>query len=187
MDGLEASRAICDRYAPHERPRIIAMTAEAMGGDRERCLAAGMDDYITKPVALDRLAEALCRCRPVSREVVIDRGVLDQLREDLGETAALRQVIETFLDRTPGVLTALRDAAVRGDDGAVRRAAHTIKGTSSILGARALSEQCAEIEHLGREGSVPNAAARVSAIEASYRRTEGLLRAEVARLGGPMP
>ena len=66
MDGLEASRAICARWAASERPRIIAMTAEAMQGDRDKCLAAGMDDYIAKPVTLDRLAPALAKCRPLA-------------------------------------------------------------------------------------------------------------------------
>ncbi len=66
MDGLEASRAICARWAASERPRIIAMTAEAMQGDRDKCLAAGMDDYIVKPVTLDRLAAALAKCRSLA-------------------------------------------------------------------------------------------------------------------------
>jgi len=61
MDGLEASRQITARWAVGARPRIVAMTANAMQGDRERCLAAGMDDYITKPVRLDELVEALRR------------------------------------------------------------------------------------------------------------------------------
>jgi CheY-like chemotaxis protein len=59
MDGLEASRRICARWAPGERPRIVAMTANAMQGDREMCLAAGMDDYLTKPIRVDQLVEAL--------------------------------------------------------------------------------------------------------------------------------
>jgi CheY-like chemotaxis protein len=59
MDGLEATRRICARWAPERRPRIIAMTANAMQGDREQCLAAGMDDYITKPIRIERLVEAL--------------------------------------------------------------------------------------------------------------------------------
>ena len=106
MDGLEASRAICARCAASERPRIIAMTAEAMQGDRDKCLAAGMDDYIVKPVTLDRLAAALAKCRPlaaatgseaaaappvekqkIAAGTALDRDVLDQLREDLGGTA----------------------------------------------------------------------------------------------------
>ncbi len=59
MDGLEASRQITARWQPGARPRIVAMTANAMQGDREMCLAAGMDDYLTKPIRVERLVEAL--------------------------------------------------------------------------------------------------------------------------------
>ena len=194
MDGLEASRAICARWAASERPRIIAMTAEAMQGDRDKCLAAGMDDYIVKPVTLDRLAAALAKCPPLAAATApeaaatpvavtaLDRDVLDQLREDLGGTAAVREVIRSFLDETPSVLSALRDAAARADVPSIRRAAHMIKGTSSILGARELSEQCAEIEHVGQTGCIADAGARVIAVEASYRTIEAALKAEIERL-----
>jgi GAF domain-containing protein/CheY-like chemotaxis protein len=64
MDGLEASRRICARWSPGKRPRIVAMTANAMQGDREMCLAAGMDDYLTKPIRVERLAGALAEVRP---------------------------------------------------------------------------------------------------------------------------
>jgi signal transduction histidine kinase/DNA-binding response OmpR family regulator len=200
MDGLEASRAICARWAASERPRIIAMTAEAMQGDRDKCLAAGMDDYIAKPVTLDRLAPALAKCRPlaaataaavappvekqrIAAGTALDRDVLDHLREDLGGTAALREVIGSFLDQTPSVLSALRDAAARADVPSIRRAAHMIKGTSSILGARELSEQCAEIERVGQTGCIADTRSRVIAIEASYRTIEAALKAEIGRLG----
>ena len=59
MDGLEAARQICARWEPPARPRIVAMTANAMQGDREMCLQAGMDDYLTKPIRVERLVEAL--------------------------------------------------------------------------------------------------------------------------------
>ena len=201
MDGLAASRAICARWAASERPRIIAMTAEAMQGDRDKCLAAGMDDYIVKPVTLDRLAAALAKCRPlaaatapeaaaapplekqrITTGTALDCDVLDQLREDLGGTAALREVIRSFLDQTPSVLSALRDAAARADVPSIRRAAHMIKGTSSILGARELSEQCAEIERVGQTGCIADAGSRVIAVEASYRTIEAALKAEIERL-----
>src|SRR5262249_23976365 len=157
MDGLEASRAICARWPAAERPRIVAMTAEAMPGDREQCLAAGMDDYIAKPVTLDQLREALAKCAPLggaaaaearpaqasvveafgdAAEIAVDHDVLDQLREDLGGNARLHEVIVTFLDKTPAALASLHDAATRGDADAIRRAVHMIKGTSAILGAR---------------------------------------------------
>jgi CheY-like chemotaxis protein len=64
MDGLDATRAICARWNAHERPRIVAMTANAMQGDRDMCLAAGMDDYVTKPIRVERLVEALTQVPP---------------------------------------------------------------------------------------------------------------------------
>ena len=202
MDGLEASRAICARWAAGERPRIIAMTAEAMQGDREKCLAAGMDDYVVKPVTLDRLAAALAKCHPLPAATVsaapaplpvdsqmgpcgaaLDREMLEQLREDLGGSAALHDVIATFLQETPPVLATLRDAAVHADATGLRKAAHKIKGASSFLGARALSEQCMELEHDGQTCCPDDAAARVSAIEASYRTIETELKAELEGSG----
>src|SRR5439155_10352976 len=64
MDGLEASRRITARWPAEERPRIVAMTANAMQGDREECLAAGMDDYVVKPIRVDKLVDALMQVRP---------------------------------------------------------------------------------------------------------------------------
>ncbi len=194
MDGLEASRAICARWPTHERPRIIAMTAEAMPGDREKCLASGMEDYVVKPVSLDELQRVLGQCRPLTsrREAepnpdsegpttqhAIDRRVLDQLREDLGSDAALREVIMEFLSQSPAMLVALRDAAARGDASGIRGSAHTIKGTSATLGARTLADQCAELERVCRAGSVPQAVARVAAIEELYAAVTASLRATV--------
>ena len=80
LDGLEATRQIRERLGSERRPRIIAMTANAMEGDREACLAAGMDDYLSKPIRPEELARALARC-PSAREPTrrSDRGTLDQL------------------------------------------------------------------------------------------------------------
>jgi len=93
----------------------------------------------------------------------------------------LREVIRSFLDQTPSVLSALHDAAERADVPSIRRAAHMIKGTSSILGARELSEQCAEIEHVG-PGCIADARSRVIAVEASYRTIEAALKVEIEKL-----
>ena len=68
LDGLDASRRICERWPPETRPRIIAMTANAMLEEREACFAAGMDDYVAKPIRPDELAEALRRARPLGAE-----------------------------------------------------------------------------------------------------------------------
>jgi len=64
LDGLEASRRICARWSREERPQIVAMTANAMHGDRERCLEAGMDDYVSKPINIEELVTALTRIEP---------------------------------------------------------------------------------------------------------------------------
>ena len=197
MDGLEASREICARWPSGKRPRIIAMTAEAMVGDRDRCLAAGMDDYIIKPVRLDELARALGRCVPpgdrsgppvapssepasqASHEGPVDRRILEQIREDLDEDAA-RDVIEDFLRASPAILAALRAAAANHDAGAIVRAAHTLKGTSATLGATAFAERCAELERLGRSGSVDDALAQVIAIEKLYAGVREALQVEIS-------
>jgi CheY-like chemotaxis protein len=68
MDGLEATQQICARWPSGVRPRIIAMTANAMQGDREMCLAAGMDDYVSKPIRVDELVQALARCKPLAKD-----------------------------------------------------------------------------------------------------------------------
>jgi CheY-like chemotaxis protein len=188
MDGLEATRAICERWPAGQRPRIVAMTAEAMAGDRERCLRAGMDDYIVKPVTLDGLAETLADGDPATRRSAagiaadtdgpIDRIVLDQLREDLGGMEPVREVIATFLDKTPVILRELREAADRVDADGIRRAAHTIKGTSATLGARDLAERSAEIERLGRAGEAQEASRLVGPLESAYRTAATALTAE---------
>jgi signal transduction histidine kinase/DNA-binding response OmpR family regulator len=195
LDGLDASRAICARRSPPRRPCIIAMTAEALPGDREKCLAAGMDDYVVKPVTLAQLAAALARCRrePAARDAggavtttapagALDRTVLDQLREDLGDGDTVRDLITTFLDKTPAVLATLQQAAARGDVTGVRQAAHMLKGTSAMLGAQALSERCAAIERDAKAGDVAGAKAGIVAAEAAYRDADAELRAELPAL-----
>ncbi len=180
MNGLDASRAICARWPVSQRPRIIAMTAEAMEGDRESCLAAGMDDYVVKPVSLDQLRHALEECRPHGPrpEAVLDRSVLQQLEKDLGGAEVLRDVVRTFLSDTPGLLATLRDAAAQGDAPAIQRAAHTLKASSAMLGALDLSSRCEELERLSRTESVQAAPSRVAVIEALYGAVERALKAE---------
>jgi HPt (histidine-containing phosphotransfer) domain-containing protein len=153
-----------------------------------------MEDYLVKPVTLDALRAALGKSRPVERTDggpraetpgVLDETVLSQLREDLGGRDQVAQVVALFLQNTPRTLADLRGALSRGDLDAVRRGAHTIKGTSATLGARVLSERSVRLERQAREGQMHAAAASLSEIEDAWRGAEAALREEIDRL--PVP
>src|SRR5262249_24512685 len=146
---------------------VIAMTAAALQGDREACLAAGMDDYISKPVRTDAIAEALGRWisrseseeppEPASTgdEPVIDNERLAVLRElDSGDGDLLGLLVREYLDDGSRLLAALREAVAEGDPHQVERTAHTLKGASANLGAVRLTRVASRVEALGRAGAL---------------------------------
>ena len=142
MDGLEASRRITAQVAAGERPRIVAMTANAMQGDREMCLAAGMDDYITKPIRVDQLVEALNPCATPEQghdmnAAVIDPATFAELQDTAG-AEFVAELVDTFLEEAPGMLAELRSARAEGDAERFRRAAHSLKSNSHTFGALSL-------------------------------------------------
>jgi signal transduction histidine kinase/DNA-binding response OmpR family regulator/HPt (histidine-containing phosphotransfer) domain-containing protein len=187
MDGLEATRAIHARWPQGPRPHIIAMTAEALTGDRAVCLAAGMDDYVAKPVQLETLRQALARVGPAAARpgVPFDRVTLDALRDDLGHGAAVGDVIGIFLEQAPGVLAWLRDAGARGDAAALGQAAHALKGTSATLGAVALARLCADLERACIDALPADLESRLREIESAYKVAERALRSETDALRAP--
>ncbi|HUS17755.1 MAG TPA: response regulator, partial [Chloroflexia bacterium] len=197
MDGLEATRRI-RASTTAGAPRIIAMTANAMQGDREMCLAAGMDDYISKPVQVRDVQAALQHWgtrRMVPSEGVaaaesrgavpatpaIDRAVLATLRDELqldGEPDIVQELIDLFVTGTPAILSTIREAVNTGDAAKLHRAAHTLKGSSSNLGARALAGLSGQLEKQGRSEVLDGAAERVRELEQEYVRVCAELAAE---------
>jgi len=176
LDGLDASRRICDRW-PDTRPRIIAMTANALPEDREACFAAGMDDYVAKPIRSDALAEALRHVRQVGRDAMpaaddadgrLDGAALESLRE-LGGDDFLAEVIDTFLADVGILLATLHHALDEGDAAEVRRMAHTLKSNGATLGATEFAELCRELEHQAKDGRLEDAPGLVARIEEESR------------------
>jgi HPt (histidine-containing phosphotransfer) domain-containing protein len=160
------------------------MTAHSLEGDREKCLAAGMDDYIAKPVKIDDLKGAIERLAGIqtaerqSKEPggkdVIDLAALDAFRElDVdGSGGILGQLISVFLENTPAVLTELRQALGETSSPQVARLAHTLKGSCSNFGAHRMRDLCGELEKLGGTGSLEGAAHLLEEIEREF----GLVR-----------
>jgi PAS domain S-box-containing protein len=175
LDGLGASREINQRWPGARRPRIVAMTANALQGDRELCEAAGMDDYVAKPVRVEELVAALGRCQPRSAAapraapavVAIDQAVFERLAETMGGGFVV-ELIDTFRDDAREQIDTLRRALAGTDLEAFRRAAHSLKSTSESLGASDLAELARELEAQARAGSLEGAGDRVERLAGEY-------------------
>jgi PAS domain S-box-containing protein len=189
MDGLEATRRIHQRWS-RARPHIIAVTANAMQGERELCIQAGMDEYISKPIHIDVLAEALSRVsrRPDAPQPAesVDAGVIGKLVSSLGDqgrrsTAAL---IDTFLAHAPDLTAALTSAVERGEAGDVRRLAHTLKANAATFGAVGLEGLCRELEAGAKAGTLDRGGDLLAEIAVELERVTEELERVRAELGG---
>jgi PAS domain S-box-containing protein len=192
MDGYEATAEIRRLEGTTCHTPIIAMTAAAMEGDRETCLAAGMDDYITKPVRLEAIATVLARwiARPApaqstagpgpgsdDRPDALDPTQIEILRSlDDGDGAVLGEIIDQFLTQTAEGRDELFRVVGTGDSPAVERAAHTLRGASANVGAKPLSAICAELEQRGRAGQLDEAGGLVDQFDAEFERVRAALR-----------
>lgn len=185
MDGYAATRAIRQRergegIVPVSSLRhipIIALTANAMGGDRELCLAAGMDDYLSKPFDRSQLLAILQRwlpegsytsasstsgvlpvevATPSGETDVIDVAALDVIRsmERPGAPSLLEELVRMYLDDAPKHIEGMAAAIERNDAPVLRQEAHTLKSSSASLGAMQFSGYCKELEALGRGGNL---------------------------------
>ena len=175
-DGLEATTLIRQKeQGTGRRVPIIAMTAYALKGDRERCLAAGMDGYLSKPVRLEQLLEAIAGLAPQFAAVEQGvpsapsaAGVLDEA-EALGyvggDRELLRELVGIFLDNCPKRLSELREALGRRDCQALQRMAHTIKGELGSFGAKAAVEAALRLETMARAGDLTDAEVACAALD----------------------
>jgi len=189
LDGVEAAFRIRQRLGA-ATPRIVAMTAHSVPGDRERFLAAGMDGYLAKPIEPETLAAELGgleppAARPEPAEFLVDRGRLRALLAyDDGKQSMTRDIINMFLRDAPQLLDAVRGSWARHDYAQLARDAHALKGAASNSGAPALAAAAAHLEALARGGEREDSAQLVESLDLMWQRTAVALAGELERLGG---
>ena len=189
MDGLECVRQICDRWTRDKRPVVIAMTGNALMGDREKCLAAGMDDYISKPVRVAELQAALERWGPTKsrkfdtaflRRVhasapsadLLDKSILEELTAITtpGDANMVREVIDLFLDSAPERIGQIEQSTAEPPKLAFH--AHALKSMSLNLGCKRIVQITEKLEELGRAGTVQDALPLVRELETAFAQTK---------------
>ena len=187
MDGLEAARKICERWPPDRRPAIVAMTGNALMGDREKCLSAGMDDYISKPVRISELQAALerwgplktahsdtkilLRARATTPEELLDLAALAQLRSSNAaqKNNSLRRLVQHFLEAAPQHLSQLGQNTQ--DAGNLAAQAQKFKTASTEVGARRIAALCQKLEDLGHSGNLDSVPAVLQELRAAFALT----------------
>jgi CheY-like chemotaxis protein/HPt (histidine-containing phosphotransfer) domain-containing protein len=201
-DGFEATRLIRAREGAHRTP-IIAVTASAMSGDRERCLAAGMDDYVAKPIGPEQLQEVLRRWVPeaspppvfvparapiatteTALATPVDWEVLAELLA-MTKPEFLQDLLALFLRDTRQILRDLRDAHRRRDLAAWKHLLHKLRGSCAALGARTMMRLTADMEDLGEEGLTAIGDTLLAALDDEFAVVRHALLTEPRRAGAP--
>ncbi len=203
MDGYEASRLLRERQKTQAGApcHIIALTANALAGDRQRCLDAGMDDYISKPVHLEELHAALERAMgkntslasPGESNVRSNEHLALDAWRDLGiadSPEAVSELLELFLKDGASRLQQIEQAMTARNTTALAAAAHSLKGSSSNLGARLLASLCSQMEKAGRAEAYSDVASLHDKLQKEFRNVVAAVETELARLqgsGSPTP
>ncbi|MFQ3618438.1 MAG: PAS domain-containing protein [Cyanobacteriota bacterium] len=190
VDGIMATRLLRNRLSSEELPYIVAVTANAMMGDREDCLISGMDDYISKPIRLDQLAALLKKCprraiaQPTSRSSPLDARFINSFMADMGDqsTAIFRELIDCYLTEAPKMVACIQTAGAMLDTTAIMRTAHTLKSSSAVVGATRLSKLCRYLEDTAHQSTPDEITAQIDKLVAEYERVSAALRAERQRL-----
>lgn len=204
MDGLEATRQI--RIFENETSKsaitIVALTANAMEGDRERCIAAGMDDYLSKPYTIQELSDVLSQTLAVAARVdeqavssnqqplndnqefidqtdIINSVKFEETKELMGDS--FNKIIDAFIESGTTNITEMNRYFVAEDYDGVRNSAHALKGSSAMLGIQALSEACKEIEACCRLEKITNMDKQVEDIGILFEKSQRYMTALVSK------
>jgi PAS domain S-box-containing protein len=200
MDGEEAARLIRELLPESHQPTIIAMTAHALEGDRERYIASGMNDYISKPVNVKQLRTALLSCTPIkprgtntlqgtksmavvmatklARKKTFDISAINQLKATVGgNTETLASLVDSFLDETPHYIASMREALEFGDIERFNRIAHNLKGLSATFGGIRLSTFCEQIELASNHGDFEPITSMIDQAEEEFGKVAEQLKA----------
>jgi CheY-like chemotaxis protein/HPt (histidine-containing phosphotransfer) domain-containing protein len=169
MDGFEATALIREKEkGTGMHIPIIALTAHAMKGDREACLNAGMDGYVSKPLKSEELLSAMAEAMAGRPETVSDAAQTNVCKEELfdgeqalasvdGDMELLRDVVGLFMEECPGIMAEMRDAINGGDARRLNRAAHALKGSVGNFGARNAFDVALRLEMMGKNDKLNGA------------------------------
>jgi PAS domain S-box-containing protein len=192
MDGFDATRAIRRAEAGGHRVPVIAFTASSMADDRTRCAAAGMDDFLSKPLNQREFDATLSRWigtapedEPANDRFVdeadgdsaqaLDTQTIERLRSELRDDGVVRRLLEMFRDQTRERLDAVDAAAAAGDAETLRIVAHTIKGGAASIGAPRVRDAAASVEQAAREGRLGEANDFIHELRAEFERSKEAL------------
>jgi CheY-like chemotaxis protein len=172
MDGFTATRTIrAQEKETGAHMPVVAMTAHAMKGDRERCLESGMDDYLAKPVSSREIADAIRRIFPLAPAAAVASGrsnpwtAARALAQVEGDEKLLHEIVAIFVDEAPKLLAALRQAIASRNLEQVERTAHNLKGQLGYVGATAAAQKSRELEDSGHRGDLARAQRIVDELE----------------------